>query len=307
MSCFHLCIKMTDTKKVILLCIGILISDQIRFPSDQIKMIISDQIWFLSDQIKILKSNQNQISLWSNQNSHIWSNLTSRHLSAHWSLHSHLHLHRREDSNHLNIASLNKTSKCSNMSRSPYRQMVQTWPASTTSPGSTFTTTTSAFIGAPTWHNSHYLSAEYIIGYSTAWATDFGNGQMMTTYMRVNAIKSLEPLGVSAGCVVVLHHDGPLLPVQLEVHLPHPVFVNLRWVLVLPRWRFNRVLVVQVVSSYCVRLPTIVILGMDCSRGSGWLQMRHCPLFSLDLAFCWHWRLKSLYFRDECWAEIISG
>ena len=25
-----------------------------------------------------------------------------------------------------------------------------TWPASTTSPGSTFTTTTSAFIGAPT-------------------------------------------------------------------------------------------------------------------------------------------------------------
>ena len=152
-------------------------NSHIWFPSDQIKMIISDQIWFLSDQIKILKSNQNQISLWSNQNSHIWSNLTSRHLSAHWSLHSHLHLHRREDSNHLNIASLNKTSKCSNMSRSPYRQMVQTWPASTTSPGSTFTTTTSAFIGAPTWHNSHYLSAEYIIGYSTAtefwkWADD---------------------------------------------------------------------------------------------------------------------------------------
>ena len=27
----------------------------------------------------------------------------------------------------------------------------ETWPASTTSPGSTFTTTTSAFIGAPTW------------------------------------------------------------------------------------------------------------------------------------------------------------
>ena len=58
---------------------------------------------------------------------------------------------------------------------------------------------------------------------------------MMTTYMRVNAIKSLEPLGVGAGCVVVLHHDRPFLPVQLEVHLPHPVFVNLRWVLVLPR------------------------------------------------------------------------
>ena len=57
----------------------------------------------------------------------------------------------------------------------------------------------------------------------------------MTTYMRVNAIKSLEPLGVGAGCVVVLHQDGSLLSVQLEVHLPHPVFVNLRWVLVVPR------------------------------------------------------------------------
>ena len=32
----------------------------------------------------------------------------------------------------------------------------------------------------------------------------FENGRMRTTYMRVNAIKSLESLGVSAGCVVVL-------------------------------------------------------------------------------------------------------
>ena len=31
------------------------------------------------------------------------------------------------------------------------KKTTETWPASTTSPGSTFTTTTSAFIGAPTW------------------------------------------------------------------------------------------------------------------------------------------------------------
>ena len=49
----------------------------------------------------------------------------------------------------------------------------------------------------------------------------------MTTYMRVIARKSLEPLGMGAGCVVVLHQDGSLLTVHLKADLPHPVFVNL--------------------------------------------------------------------------------